>query len=134
MNSLGGIIEMTGIDRFMALELAAGTLQAEAGVTVSTRFITLGSAIAGRPDHAAAIAIRSCRRQVSAFMRPRMEEYRRICGRRAIANMNPWRNLAHKFHRRYVAGTHVGAATTCAGELALLLHGLLSSGPAFDRL
>jgi hypothetical protein len=47
MNSLDGIIEMTGIDRFMALELAAGTLQAEAGVTLSTRFITLGSAIAG---------------------------------------------------------------------------------------
>jgi hypothetical protein len=39
MNSLDGIIEMTGIDRFMALELAAGTLQAEAGVTLSTRFI-----------------------------------------------------------------------------------------------
>src|SRR5258708_3604039 len=65
MNSLGGIIEMTGIDRFMALDLAAGTLQAEAGVTLSeimrrvdpfgffipvspgTRFIRLGGAIAG---------------------------------------------------------------------------------------
>jgi hypothetical protein len=47
MNSLDGIIEMTGIDRFMALELAAGTLQAQAGVTLSTRFITLGSAIRG---------------------------------------------------------------------------------------
>ena len=58
MNSLGGIIEMTGIDRFMALELAAGTLQAEAGVTVSTRFITLDGAIAGRSDHAAVIATR----------------------------------------------------------------------------
>jgi FAD/FMN-containing dehydrogenase len=35
MNSLGGIIEMTGIDRFMALDLAAGTLQSEVGVTLS---------------------------------------------------------------------------------------------------
>jgi len=64
MNSRGGIIEMTGIDRFMTLDLAAGTLQAEAGMTLSeimrrvvpfgffvpvtpgTRFITLGGAIA----------------------------------------------------------------------------------------
>jgi len=76
MNSLGGIIEMTGIDRFMALDLAAGTLQSEAGVTLSeimrrvvpfgffvpvspgTRFITLDGAIAGRSDHAAVIATR----------------------------------------------------------------------------
>jgi len=64
INSRGGIIDMTGIDRFMTLDLAAGTLQAEAGVTLSeimrrvvpfgffvsvtpgTRFITLGGAIA----------------------------------------------------------------------------------------
>ena len=76
MNSLGGIIEMTGIDRFMALDLTAGTLQAEAGVTLSeimrrvvpfgffvpvspgTRFITLDAPIAGRSDHAAVIATR----------------------------------------------------------------------------
>jgi L-gulonolactone oxidase len=64
LNSQGGTIEMTRIDRFMALDLATGTLQAEAGVTLSeimrrvvpfgffvpvtpgTRFITLGGAIA----------------------------------------------------------------------------------------
>ena len=64
LNSRVGIIEMTGIDRFMTLDLAAGTLQAEAGMTLSeimrrvvpfgffvpvtpgTRFITLGGAIA----------------------------------------------------------------------------------------
>jgi hypothetical protein len=32
-----------------------------------------------------------------------------------------------------VAGTHVGAVTTCAGELALLLDGILCKGPTFDR-
>jgi hypothetical protein len=45
-----------------------------------------------------------------------------------------WKRLVPKVHRRYVAGTHLGAITTHAGELALLLDGLLSAGPTFDRL
>jgi oxalate---CoA ligase len=44
-----------------------------------------------------------------------------------------WSRLAPKVHRRYVAGTHLGAVTTRAGELALLLDDLLSAGPTFDR-
>jgi oxalate---CoA ligase len=46
----------------------------------------------------------------------------------------PWSRLAPNVHRRYVAGTHIGAITTHADELALLLDGLLSAGPNFDRL
>jgi oxalate---CoA ligase len=45
----------------------------------------------------------------------------------------PWSRLARKVHPRYLAGTHVGAVTTCAGELALLLDGILCEGPTFDR-
>jgi acyl-CoA synthetase (AMP-forming)/AMP-acid ligase II/acyl carrier protein len=45
-----------------------------------------------------------------------------------------WSRLAPKIHRRYVAGTHLGAITTYAGELALLLDDLLSTGPTFNRL
>jgi acyl-CoA synthetase (AMP-forming)/AMP-acid ligase II/thioesterase domain-containing protein/acyl carrier protein len=45
-----------------------------------------------------------------------------------------WKRLVPKVHRRYVAGTHLGAITTHAGELALLLDSLLSAGPTFDRL
>jgi hypothetical protein len=45
-----------------------------------------------------------------------------------------WSRLAPKVHRRYVAGTHLGAITTYAGELALLLDDILSAGPTFDRL
>src|SRR5262249_15143433 len=45
----------------------------------------------------------------------------------------PWSHLARKVHCRYVVGTHVSATTTYAGELALLLDGLLSAGPSFDR-
>jgi acyl-CoA synthetase (AMP-forming)/AMP-acid ligase II/acyl carrier protein len=45
----------------------------------------------------------------------------------------PWSRLARKVHSRYVAGTHVGAVTTQAGELALLIDSLLCEGPAFDR-
>jgi acyl-CoA synthetase (AMP-forming)/AMP-acid ligase II/thioesterase domain-containing protein/acyl carrier protein len=41
----------------------------------------------------------------------------------------PWNRLAPRVHCGYVAGTHVGAITTHAGELALLLDGLLSTGP-----
>jgi oxalate---CoA ligase len=46
----------------------------------------------------------------------------------------PWSHLARKVHNRYVAGTHVSAPTTYAGELALLLDDILSAGPTFDRL
>jgi len=45
----------------------------------------------------------------------------------------PWGRLARKVHTRYVTGTHVGAITTYAGELALLLDGILREGPTFDR-
>jgi len=45
----------------------------------------------------------------------------------------PWSQLARKVHHRYIAGKHVSAPTTYAGELALLLDGLLSAGPTFDR-
>src|SRR5215471_3649870 len=45
----------------------------------------------------------------------------------------PWSRLARKVHPRYVTGTHVGAVTTYAGELALLLDGILREGPTFDR-
>jgi thioesterase domain-containing protein/acyl carrier protein len=45
-----------------------------------------------------------------------------------------WKRLVPKVHCRYVSGTHLGAITTHAGELALLLDGLLSAGPTFDRL
>jgi len=41
--------------------------------------------------------------------------------------------LARKVHPRYVTGTHVGSVTTYAGELALLLDGILHEGPTFDR-
>jgi acyl-CoA synthetase (AMP-forming)/AMP-acid ligase II/acyl carrier protein len=44
-----------------------------------------------------------------------------------------WSRLAPKVHGRYVAGTHLGAITTYAGELALVLDGLLSAVPTFDR-
>jgi hypothetical protein len=40
----------------------------------------------------------------------------------------PWSRLAPTVHRRYVAGSHLGAITTHAGELALLLDDLLSPG------
>ena len=40
----------------------------------------------------------------------------------------PWSRLAPTVHRRYVAGTHLGAITTQAGELALLLDDMLSPG------
>ncbi len=64
LNSEGCVIDMTGLDRFMALDWAAGVLQAEAGVTLGeilrrivphgyfvpvtpgTRNVTLGGAIA----------------------------------------------------------------------------------------
>jgi acyl carrier protein len=39
----------------------------------------------------------------------------------------PWRRLAPSVHHRYVAGTHLGAITTHAGELALLMDSLLSA-------
>jgi len=45
----------------------------------------------------------------------------------------PWSRLSRKVHPRYVTGTHVGAVTTYAGELALLLDGILREGPTFDR-
>jgi hypothetical protein len=45
----------------------------------------------------------------------------------------PWSRLARKVHLRYVVGTHVGAVTTYAGELAPLLDGILCEGPSFDR-
>jgi oxalate---CoA ligase len=45
----------------------------------------------------------------------------------------PWSHLARKVHCRYVAGTHLSAPTTYAGQLALLLDDLLSAGPTFDR-
>jgi len=41
----------------------------------------------------------------------------------------PWTRLAPKVHCRYVPGTHHGAITTHAGELALLLDDLLSTEP-----
>jgi len=75
LNNEGGLIEMTGLDRFIALDLATGALQAEAGATLSdimrlivphgfflpvtpgTRFVTLGGAIAndvhGKNHHCA---------------------------------------------------------------------------------
>jgi thioesterase domain-containing protein/acyl carrier protein len=40
----------------------------------------------------------------------------------------PWSRLAPSVHRRYVAGTHLGAITTHAAELALLMDSLLSAG------
>jgi thioesterase domain-containing protein/acyl carrier protein len=40
-----------------------------------------------------------------------------------------WNRLAPKVEFRYVAGTHLGAITTHAGELAVVLDGLLSAGP-----
>jgi FAD/FMN-containing dehydrogenase len=64
LNSQGGLVAMTGIDRFIAIDFDAGRLRAEAGVTLDeimrrvvphgyflpvtpgTRFITLGGAIA----------------------------------------------------------------------------------------
>jgi hypothetical protein len=45
----------------------------------------------------------------------------------------PWRRLARKVHHRRVSGTHVGAVTTYAGELALLFDGLFSEAPTSDR-
>jgi acyl-CoA synthetase (AMP-forming)/AMP-acid ligase II/acyl carrier protein len=39
----------------------------------------------------------------------------------------PWSRLAPSVHHRYVAGTHLGAITTHAGELALLMDSLLSA-------
>jgi acyl-CoA synthetase (AMP-forming)/AMP-acid ligase II/acyl carrier protein len=48
---------------------------------------------------------------------------------------SPWKHLAQKVHCRNISGTHLGAITTHVGELAFLLDGLLSAGPAqFDRL
>jgi acyl-CoA synthetase (AMP-forming)/AMP-acid ligase II/thioesterase domain-containing protein/acyl carrier protein len=41
----------------------------------------------------------------------------------------PWSRLVPKVHCKYVAGTHLGAITTHAGELAALLDELLSTGP-----
>jgi hypothetical protein len=41
----------------------------------------------------------------------------------------PWNRLAPKVHCGYVAGSHHGAITTHAGELALLLDSLLSTEP-----
>jgi L-gulonolactone oxidase len=64
LNTEGGLVEMAGLDRFIAIDLSAGKLRAEAGVTLSdimarivphgffvpvtpgTRFVTLGGAIA----------------------------------------------------------------------------------------
>jgi oxalate---CoA ligase len=40
----------------------------------------------------------------------------------------PWSRLAPTVHRRYVPGSHLGAITTHAGELAFLLDDLLSPG------
>jgi acyl-CoA synthetase (AMP-forming)/AMP-acid ligase II/acyl carrier protein len=45
-----------------------------------------------------------------------------------------WSRLAPKVHRRYVAGTHLGAITTHAGELARLLDDLLSTGLETGKL
>src|SRR5215471_5025040 len=61
------------------------------------------------------------------------EEYRvmKKLPRVRVLNFSPtpWNRLAPRVHCGYVAGTHVGAITTHAGELALLLDGLLSTGP-----
>ena len=46
-----------------------------------------------------------------------MKEFSSIC----------WKRLAPKVHRKYVAGTHLGAITTHAGEFAVLLDDLLSA-------
>jgi FAD/FMN-containing dehydrogenase len=64
LNSDGGLVSMVGLNRFISLDLATGTLRAEAGVTLNdilklivphgffvpvtpgTRFVTLGGAIA----------------------------------------------------------------------------------------
>jgi hypothetical protein len=40
----------------------------------------------------------------------------------------PWSRLAPTVHTKYVPGSHLGAITTHAGELALLLDDLLSPG------
>jgi acyl-CoA synthetase (AMP-forming)/AMP-acid ligase II/acyl carrier protein len=55
---------------------------------------------------------------------------------RGIKEFSPifWSRLTPKVHPRYIAGTHLGAITTHAGELAPLLDDLLSAGPTFDRL
>jgi acyl-CoA synthetase (AMP-forming)/AMP-acid ligase II/acyl carrier protein len=45
----------------------------------------------------------------------------------------PWNRLAPKVHCRYVAGTHLGAITTHAGDLARSLDCLLSAGPIIQR-
>jgi hypothetical protein len=39
----------------------------------------------------------------------------------------PWSRLAPGVHCRYVAGTHLGAITTHAAELGLLMDSLLSA-------
>src|SRR5262249_52879387 len=45
----------------------------------------------------------------------------------------PWCRLARKIHRRSIVGTHLSAATTNAGELALLLDDILDAGSTDDR-
>jgi thioesterase domain-containing protein len=40
-----------------------------------------------------------------------------------------WKRLAPKVHCRYISGTHLGAITAHADELALVLDDLLSAGP-----
>jgi oxalate---CoA ligase len=53
------------------------------------------------------------------------DEDRHVKGFSAAA----WNRLASRVHCRYVAGTHLGAITTHAGELAHILDDLLSASP-----
>jgi len=50
-----------------------------------------------------------------------------------IFSTSPWCRLARKIHRRSIVGTHLSAATTNAGELALLLDDILDAGSIDDR-